>query len=140
MESQKRAITERALITNHLIIFRDLFHSPNVTDISVDDFTILVSKPVLTNHHYEVETDIKRLKTGKSKGTDGLGPGVSKSHGGWQCEFTIFKYGNKSLPTNYRSINVMDKLYGCESWMNGDFLKPLIKLYHWGIKQLSVRM
>ena len=26
-------------------------------------------------------------------------------------------------------------LYGCESWLSGD-LKPVIKLYHWGLKQL----
>ena len=26
-------------------------------------------------------------------------------------------------------------LYGCESWINGD-LKPIVKLYNWGIKQL----
>ena len=26
-------------------------------------------------------------------------------------------------------------LYGCESWVNGD-LKPIVKLYNWGIKQL----
>ena len=26
-------------------------------------------------------------------------------------------------------------LYGCESWLSGD-LKPVMKLYHWGLKQL----
>ena len=31
-------------------------------------------------------------------------------------------------------------LYGCESWLSGD-LKPITKLYNWGLKQLlGIRM
>ncbi len=40
----------------------------------------------------------------------------------------------------YEAALMSSVLYGCESWLNGD-LRPVIKLYNWGLKQLlGVRM
>lgn len=76
--------------------------------------------------------------------SDGTASAAIKAHArAKMChvlKFVSFLKKNRDVPF-YVKRRIFDAalmssiLYGCESWLDGD-LKPVIKLYNWGIKQL----
>ena len=116
--------------------FEEIFNLPNTEYLYVNDLLTQVTIPVLNKsiRAAEVEAQIKRLKSNKASGLDGLPPVLFKRlPAGWIMfittlfntlfmtgsyptswinakMFTIFKRGSKLVPSNYRPMNVINTL------------------------------
>ena len=120
--------------------FEDIFNPPNTVYPDLNDLHSQITIPVLDEPitTIEVDTQIKRLRSNKASGPDGIPPVLFKwLPASWILfiatlfnsvfmsglypdswinakMFVIFKRGSKLLPSNYRPINVINsvaKLY-----------------------------
>ena len=116
--------------------FEKLFNSADAGELDANEFYTEVTIPVLDEpiSTVEVETQIKKLKSNKACGPDGVPPGLFKILPiewvmyisilfnsiflpgtypiCWTTAklFTIFKRGLRDIPDNYRAISVMNSI------------------------------
>lgn len=118
------------------LFFENMFNPPEVPPINCDMISTHVEIPLLDSEitREEVQMCINKLRADKASGPDGICPGIFKVlpiqwllcitslfnvvfasnfyPSSWRLArlFTIFKRGDRLLPSNYRGINVINSI------------------------------